>query len=69
MALTSLSLCYLQFITSTFRPELVSVADKFYGIGYQNKISTVYSMTKQESLDFIGNIMAEEEEVERAAKQ
>ncbi|GLE04374.1 hypothetical protein PINS_up013304 [Pythium insidiosum] len=57
-----------QFITSTFRPELVSVADKFYGIGYQNKISNVYTMTKQESLEFIANIMAEEEEVERARK-
>ncbi|TMW60418.1 hypothetical protein Poli38472_000460 [Pythium oligandrum] len=57
-----------QFITSTFRPELVSVSDKFYGIGYQNKISNVYTMTKQESLDFIANIMAEEEEVERTRK-
>ncbi|CAH0481351.1 unnamed protein product [Peronospora belbahrii] len=52
-----------QFITSTFRPELVNIADKFYGIGYQNKISNVYSMTKEESLDFISNIMAEEEGV------
>ena len=46
---------------STFRPELVNVADSFYGIGYQNKISNVYSMTKEESLGFISNIMAEEE--------
>lgn len=46
----------------------MSVADNFYGIGYQNKISTVYSMAKQEALDFIGDIMAEEEQVERAAK-
>ncbi|OWZ18682.1 Chromosome segregation protein [Phytophthora megakarya] len=52
-----------QFITSTFRPELVNIADKFYGIGYQNKISNVYSMAKDESLDFISNIMAEEEDV------
>ncbi|KAG7388045.1 Structural maintenance of chromosomes protein 3 [Phytophthora pseudosyringae] len=52
-----------QFITSTFRPELVNIADKFYGIGYQNKISNVYSMAKEESLDFISNIMAEEEGV------
>lgn len=65
---TNLAVLCLQFITSTFRPELVSVADKFYGIGYQNKISNVYPMTKQESLDFIGNIMAEEEEVERTTK-
>ncbi|KAG1686266.1 hypothetical protein DVH05_007040 [Phytophthora capsici] len=53
-----------QFITSTFRPELVNIADKFYGIGYQNKISNVYAMSKEESLDFISNIMAEEEGVE-----
>uniref|UniRef100_A0AAV1T4X9 Structural maintenance of chromosomes protein n=1 Tax=Peronospora matthiolae TaxID=2874970 RepID=A0AAV1T4X9_9STRA len=52
-----------QFITSTFRPELVNIADSFYGIGYQNKISNVYSMTKEESLGFISNIMAEEEGV------
>ncbi|ETI43868.1 hypothetical protein F443_11311 [Phytophthora nicotianae P1569] len=52
-----------QFITSTFRPELVNIADKFYGIGHQNKISNVYPMTKEESLDFISNIMTEEEGV------
>ncbi|EEY67985.1 chromosome segregation protein, putative [Phytophthora infestans T30-4] len=52
-----------QFITSTFRPELVNIADKFYGIGHQNKISNVYPMTKEESLDFISDIMTEEEGV------
>ncbi|KAI9996122.1 hypothetical protein PInf_013303 [Phytophthora infestans] len=51
------------FITSTFRPELVNIADKFYGIGHQNKISNVYPMTKEESLDFISDIMTEEEGV------
>lgn len=50
-----------QFITSTFRPEMVQVADQFYGIGHQNKISNVHSMTQDESLEFIANIMAEEE--------
>ena len=39
----------------------MNIADSFYGIGYQNKISNVYSMTKEESLGFISNIMAEEE--------
>ncbi|DAZ95519.1 TPA: hypothetical protein N0F65_001858 [Lagenidium giganteum] len=58
-----------QFITSTFRPELVNLADKFYGIGYQNKISKVYTMSKQESLDFIADIMHEEEEVEQRGGQ
>jgi len=28
-----------QFITSTFRPELVRVADRCYGITHQNKVS------------------------------
>lgn len=27
-----------QFITSTFRPELVRVADRCYGISHQNKV-------------------------------
>jgi structural maintenance of chromosome 3 (chondroitin sulfate proteoglycan 6) len=53
-----------QFITSTFRPEMVMVADQFYGIGHQNKISNIYPMTKEESLEFIANIMADEEAVE-----
>ncbi|KAF0682690.1 Aste57867_25208 [Aphanomyces stellatus] len=53
-----------QFITSTFRPELVSVADQFYGISHQNKISNIQPMTKEESLAFIADIMASEEAVE-----
>jgi structural maintenance of chromosome 3 (chondroitin sulfate proteoglycan 6) len=42
-----------QFITSTFRPEMVDVADKHYGIGHQNKVSNIHVMTKDETLDFI----------------
>ncbi|CAK4250678.1 unnamed protein product [Aphanomyces euteiches] len=53
-----------QFITSTFRPELVMVADEFYGISHQNKISNIQPMTKEESLAFIADIMASEEAVE-----
>ncbi|KAH9163671.1 hypothetical protein LEN26_000410 [Aphanomyces euteiches] len=53
-----------QFITSTFRPELVMVADQFYGISHQNKISNIQPMTKEESLAFIADIMASEEAVE-----
>lgn len=58
-----------QFITSTFRPELVEVADKFYGIGHQNKISDIHVMTKSESMDFIDELMAEEEGVVRVSKK
>ncbi|KAF0760091.1 hypothetical protein AaE_003621, partial [Aphanomyces astaci] len=52
-----------QFITSTFRPELVMVADQFYGISHQNKISNIQPMSKEESLAFIADIMADEEAV------
>jgi len=31
-----------QFITTTFRPELLEHADKFYGVKFRNKVSTVY---------------------------
>ena len=27
-----------QFITTTFRPELLTNADKFYGVTYRNKV-------------------------------
>jgi structural maintenance of chromosome 3 (chondroitin sulfate proteoglycan 6) len=35
-----------QFITTTFRPEMVSVANQCYGIALQNKSSHIYSITK-----------------------
>jgi structural maintenance of chromosome 3 (chondroitin sulfate proteoglycan 6) len=35
-----------QFITTTFRPELVAVADKCYGITLANKVSNIHVMDK-----------------------
>ncbi|KAJ1396606.1 RecF/RecN/SMC N terminal domain-containing protein, partial [Ochromonadaceae sp. CCMP2298] len=35
-----------QFITTTFRPELVAVADKCFGIGLQNKVSNIHAFLK-----------------------
>lgn len=35
-----------QFITTTFRPELVTVADKFFGIKLENKSSNLIPLTK-----------------------
>jgi len=29
-----------QFITTTFRPELLEHADKFYGVKFRNKVRT-----------------------------
>jgi structural maintenance of chromosome 3 (chondroitin sulfate proteoglycan 6) len=35
-----------QFITTTFRPELVAVAHKCYGIALKNKVSNIYPLDK-----------------------
>ncbi|MFS8019278.1 putative P-loop containing nucleoside triphosphate hydrolase [Helianthus anomalus] len=42
-----------QFITTTFRPELVKVADKIYGVTHKNRVSHVNVVTMDEALDFI----------------
>lgn len=42
-----------QFITTTFRPELLESADKFYGVKFSNKVSQVYSVTKEVAREFI----------------
>ncbi|KAF2727505.1 RecF/RecN/SMC protein [Polyplosphaeria fusca] len=48
-----------QFIITTFRPELVHVADKCYGVNYSNKTSTIDAVAKKDALEFVeGNINA-----------
>ncbi|CBY19836.1 unnamed protein product [Oikopleura dioica] len=42
-----------QFITTTFRPELLESGDKFYGVTYRNKVSHVNTITKSVALDFV----------------
>ncbi|KAJ9702893.1 hypothetical protein PVL29_004572 [Vitis rotundifolia] len=42
-----------QFITTTFRPELVKVADKIYGVTHKNRVSHVNVVSKEDALDFI----------------
>lgn len=42
-----------QFITTTFRPELLEYADKFYGVRFRNKISIIDCVTKEEASDFV----------------
>lgn len=32
---------HAQFITTTFRPELLESADKFYGVKFRNKVNSV----------------------------
>eukprot|EP00112_Aurelia_sp_Birch-Aquarium-sp1_P006184 Seg1688.15 transcript_id=Seg1688.15/GoldUCD/mRNA.D3Y31 product="Structural maintenance of chromosomes protein 3" protein_id=Seg1688.15/GoldUCD/D3Y31 len=42
-----------QFITTTFRPELLESADKFYGVQFKNKVSHILSITKEQAKDFV----------------
>ena len=55
-----------QFITTTFRPEMVEVADQCYGIGHQNKVSNIHVLTRDETLGFVASL-AQEEGVEDGA--
>lgn len=42
-----------QFITTTFRPELLEHANKFYGVKCRNKVSHVECVTMEEAQDFV----------------
>lgn len=42
-----------QFITTTFRPELLESADKFYGVTFQNKVSHISCVSKEAAAGFI----------------
>mmetsp|Transcript_57614 Transcript_57614/g.115710 ORF Transcript_57614/g.115710 Transcript_57614/m.115710 type:complete len:1308 (-) Transcript_57614:266-4189(-) len=52
-----------QFITTTFRPELVKVASKCYGISLQNKNSNIHALSTGDALEFVADLMNEEEAV------
>lgn len=46
-----------QFITTTFRPEMLANADKFYGVLFNNqKVSSIRSITKAEASAFIESV-------------
>ncbi|GFY55808.1 structural maintenance of chromosomes protein 3 [Trichonephila inaurata madagascariensis] len=42
-----------QFITTTFRPELLEKADKFYGVKFRNKVSHIEAVSQEEARDFV----------------
>lgn len=42
-----------QFITTTFRPELLEHANKFYGVRFRNKVSHVDCVTREVARDFV----------------
>ncbi|KAI5116767.1 hypothetical protein M0805_004984 [Coniferiporia weirii] len=43
-----------QFITTTFRPEMLVSADKFYGVTFNNqKVSSIRSIKREEAQEFV----------------
>ncbi|KAJ2886667.1 Structural maintenance of chromosomes protein 3 [Coemansia asiatica] len=42
-----------QFVTTTFRPEMLVHADKFYGVTFENKVSRVTTITQGAAVSFI----------------
>ncbi|EMD37508.1 hypothetical protein CERSUDRAFT_114149 [Gelatoporia subvermispora B] len=43
-----------QFITTTFRPEMLVHADKFYGVLFNNqKVSSIRSISREEAMEFV----------------
>lgn len=42
-----------QFICTTFRTDMLEVADKFFRVKYENKISTVVEVQRDEAIKFI----------------
>ena len=42
-----------QFICTTFRPEMLRVADKCFGVRFGNNVSGIREETMENALDFI----------------
>ncbi|KAF8212443.1 RecF/RecN/SMC protein [Mycena galopus ATCC 62051] len=43
-----------QFITTTFRPEMLATADKFYGVLFNNqKVSSIRAIKREDALEFV----------------
>jgi structural maintenance of chromosome 3 (chondroitin sulfate proteoglycan 6) len=42
-----------QFICTTFRPEMLLVADKCYGVTFHNKTSHIDAVSREEALRFV----------------
>ncbi|KAJ1934154.1 Structural maintenance of chromosomes protein 3, partial [Linderina macrospora] len=42
-----------QFVTTTFRPEMLVHADKFYGVTFESKVSHITTITQDAAVSFI----------------
>jgi structural maintenance of chromosome 3 (chondroitin sulfate proteoglycan 6) len=47
-----------QFIITTFRPELLDHADKFYGVTFASKVSAIQSITLDQARQFVESQIA-----------
>lgn len=48
-----------QFITTTFRPEMLVTADKFYGVLFNNqKVSSIRAIKREEAMEFVDQASA-----------
>lgn len=46
-----------QFITTTFRPEMLVTADKFYGVLFNNqKVSSIRAIKREEAQQFVDQV-------------
>lgn len=46
-----------QFITTTFRPEMLVTADKFYGVLFnKEKISSIRGIAQEEAMEFVDQV-------------
>jgi len=46
-----------QFITTTFRPEMLVTADKFYGVLFNNqKVSSIRAIKWEEAMEFVDQV-------------
>jgi structural maintenance of chromosome 3 (chondroitin sulfate proteoglycan 6) len=45
-----------QFICTTFRPEMVQVAEKCYGVTYTNKTSSIDVVSNEDAMDFVEGV-------------
>jgi structural maintenance of chromosome 3 (chondroitin sulfate proteoglycan 6) len=49
----------IQFIATTFRPEIASVADKCFGVFYENKVSRVDEISVEDAKNIIFEVERE----------
>lgn len=46
-----------QFITTTFRPEMLVNSDQFYGVLFNNqKISSIRGIKREEAMEFVDQV-------------